>query len=150
MGAVTPSDFILEKFELLKIFATPYVIILEKEMATHSSSLAWRISGTEEPSGLPSMGSHRVGHYWSDLAAAAATFFLGLVVYFNMGFSLDEKHVMKIVLNEHGSQRWNEKQKLSCLLMAMAAVRDLLPFKTLGLENRGNRITTYSSVTSQC
>ena len=35
---------------------------LEKEMATHSSVLAWRISGTEEPSGLPSMGSHRVGH----------------------------------------------------------------------------------------
>ena len=62
MGAVTPSDFILEKFELLKIFATPYVIILEKEMATHSSSLAWRISGTEEPSGLPSIVSHRVGH----------------------------------------------------------------------------------------
>ena len=35
---------------------------LEKEMAAHSSILAWRISGTEEPSGLPSMGSHRVGH----------------------------------------------------------------------------------------
>ena len=35
---------------------------LEKEIATHSSVLAWRIPGTEEPSGLPSMGSHRVGH----------------------------------------------------------------------------------------
>ena len=35
---------------------------LEKEMATHSSVLAWRISGTREPGGLPSMGSHRVGH----------------------------------------------------------------------------------------
>ena len=35
---------------------------LEKEMATHSSVLAWRIPGTEEPSGLPSMGSHRVRH----------------------------------------------------------------------------------------
>ena len=35
---------------------------LEKEMATHSSILAWRIPGTEEPAGLPSMGSHRVGH----------------------------------------------------------------------------------------
>ena len=35
---------------------------LEKEMATHSNVLAWRISGTAEPSGLPSMGSHRVGH----------------------------------------------------------------------------------------
>ena len=45
---------------------------LEKEMATHSSVLAWRIPGTEEPSGLPSMGSCRVGHDCSDLAAAAA------------------------------------------------------------------------------
>ena len=35
---------------------------LEKEMATHSSVLAWRIPGTVEPDGLPSMGSHRVGH----------------------------------------------------------------------------------------
>ena len=40
-------------------------------MATHSSVLAWRIPGTGEPGGLPSMGSHRVGHDWSDLAAAA-------------------------------------------------------------------------------
>ena len=45
---------------------------LEKEMATHSSVLAGRIPGTEEPGGLPSMRSHRVGHDWSDLAAAAA------------------------------------------------------------------------------
>ena len=45
---------------------------LEKEMATHSSILAWRIPGTGEPGGLPSMGLHRVGHDWSDLAAAAA------------------------------------------------------------------------------
>ena len=41
-------------------------------MATHSTVLAWRIPGTGEPSGLPSMGSHRVGHDCSDLAAAAA------------------------------------------------------------------------------
>ena len=45
---------------------------LEKEMATHSSVLAWRIPGMGEAGGLPSMGSHRVGHDWSDLAAAAA------------------------------------------------------------------------------
>ena len=44
---------------------------LEKEMSTHSSVLAWRIPGTREPGGLPSMGSHGVGHDWSDLAAAA-------------------------------------------------------------------------------
>ena len=45
---------------------------LEKEMATHSSVLARRIPGTGKPGGLPSMGPHRVGHDWSDLAAAAA------------------------------------------------------------------------------
>ena len=41
---------------------------LEKEMATHSSILAWRILWPEEPGRLPSLGSHRVGHNWSDLA----------------------------------------------------------------------------------
>ena len=46
---------------------------LEKEMATHSSTLSWRIPGTAEPGGLLSMGLHRVRHHWSDLAAAAAT-----------------------------------------------------------------------------
>ena len=45
---------------------------LEKAMATHSSVLAWRIPGMGEPGGLLSMGSHRVRHDWSDLAAAAA------------------------------------------------------------------------------
>ena len=43
-------------------------------MATHSSVLAWRVPGMGEPGGLPSMGLHRVGHDWSDLAAAAAAF----------------------------------------------------------------------------
>ena len=43
-------------------------------MAAHSGVLAWRIPGTRAPGGLPSMGSHRVGHDWSDLAAAAAYF----------------------------------------------------------------------------
>ena len=46
-------------------------------MATHSSVLAWRIPGTGEPDGLPSMGSHRVGHDWSNLAASAAAGLLG-------------------------------------------------------------------------
>ena len=49
---------------------TFHFLALEKEMATHSSVLAWRIPGTGEPGGLTSMGSHRVRHDWSDLAAA--------------------------------------------------------------------------------
>ena len=51
----------------------------EKEMATHSSVLAWRIPGTAEPGGLPSMGSHRVRHDLSDLAVAAALWFRSMV-----------------------------------------------------------------------
>ena len=50
---------------------TFHVHALEKEMATHSSVLAWRIPGLGEPGGLPSMGSHRVQHDWSELSAAA-------------------------------------------------------------------------------
>ena len=46
-------------------------------MATHSSVLAWRIPGMGEPGGLPSMGSHRVGHNWSDLAETCLEGFLG-------------------------------------------------------------------------
>ena len=57
----------------LSVFAfTFHFHALEKAMATHSSVLAWRIPGTEETGGLPSMGSQRVGHDWSDLTAAAA------------------------------------------------------------------------------
>ena len=44
---------------------------LEKEMATHSSVLAWRIPGMGEPGGLPSMGSHRVRHEWSDSSSSS-------------------------------------------------------------------------------
>ena len=45
---------------------------MEKAMAPHSNTLAWKIPWTEEPGGVPSMGSHRVRHDWSNLAAAAA------------------------------------------------------------------------------
>ena len=51
---------------------------LEKEMATHFSVLAWKIPGMGEPGGLPSVGSHRVRHNWSDLAGAAAAVNSGL------------------------------------------------------------------------
>ena len=54
---------------------------LEKEIATHSSVLAWRIPGTGEPGGLLSMGSHGVGHDWSDLAAAIAAAAFSLVLF---------------------------------------------------------------------
>ena len=52
---------------------------LEKEMATHSSVLAWRLPGMVEPGGLPSLGSHRVGHDWTDLAVAVAAAYLSKI-----------------------------------------------------------------------
>ena len=67
-------------------FTFPYHAV-EKAMATHSSVLAWRIPGTGEPGGLPSMGLHRVGHDWSDLAAAAAAGTMKSKVVVKVGFS---------------------------------------------------------------
>ena len=64
-------------------------------MATHSSVLAWRIQGTGEPGGLPSMRSHRVGHNWSDLAAAAAT--VPITLDINGNFT----HITYFVLKSH-------------------------------------------------
>ena len=61
----------LSEFPIFNFTFTFHCHALEKEMATHSSVLVWRIPGTGEPAGLPSMGWHRVGHDWSDLAAAA-------------------------------------------------------------------------------
>ena len=58
---------------------------LEKEMATHSSVLAWSIPGTGEPGGLPSMGLHRVRHDCSDLASAALKF---VGPWLSLGFSV--------------------------------------------------------------
>ena len=55
----------------LSDFTFTFTHALEKEMATHSSVLAWRIPGPGEPGGLPFMGSYRVGYDCSDLAAAA-------------------------------------------------------------------------------
>ena len=62
---------------------TSHFHALEKEMATHSIVLAWRIPGTAEPGGLPSMGSHRVGHNSSNLAAAAAEQLTHICIFSN-------------------------------------------------------------------
>ena len=68
-GPGSPSrDIYKNIFELFCRYWHPHQMG-EKEMATHSSVLAWRIPGMGEPGGLPSMGSHRVEHDWSDLAA---------------------------------------------------------------------------------
>ena len=78
----------------------------EKEMATHSSVLAWRIPGTGEPGGLPSVGLHRVGHDCSDLAAAGfKRLLLGRKVMINLDSILKSRdftfltkvHIVKIM-----------------------------------------------------
>ena len=102
---------------------------LEKEMATHSSVLAWRIPGTGEPGGLPSLGSHRVGHDWSDLAAAAAAAVVEskevkiqgektresrLKTNKDKTWALGEKNnATGSLKNNRKSKIWNEKLKVS-------------------------------------
>ena len=65
-------------------------------MAARSSVLAWRIPGTGEPGGLPSMGSHRVGHDGSDLAAAAAAHVMVWMVL--EGITLSERNLSRKVV----------------------------------------------------
>ena len=92
--------------------------VSEKAMATHSSTLAWKIPWMGEPGGLPSMGSHRVGHDWSDLAAAAAA----------QVYSSDDK-----IWNIGGSIDLCEENELSMLLIDHVAYRWLIGHLTLGI-----------------
>ena len=73
---------------------------LEEEMATHSSILAWRIPGMGKPGGLPSMGSHRVRHDWSDLAAAAVAEALGVCRTWGRGNYQWEGLLIEIYLSD--------------------------------------------------
>ena len=66
-------------------------------MATHSSVLAWRIPGTGEPGGLLSMGSCRVGHDWSDLAAAAAAAAFKYIIQFSL-YSIIHLQIVSVLL----------------------------------------------------
>ena len=83
----------------------------EEEMATHSSVLAWRIPGMTGPGGLLSTGSHRVGHDWSDLAAAAALILSyinhQLLLLLSYVFSKKEKRHLQFIgeLYTHGSKK---------------------------------------------
>ena len=70
---------------------------LEKVLATHSSVLAWKIPWTEEAGGLPSVGSHRVGHDWCDLAAAATCYLLCLLAFWIKSLFLASTPVCKLL-----------------------------------------------------
>ena len=68
----TPQFKGINSSALSFLYSLTLTSIPEKATAKHSHVLAWKIPGTVEPGGMPSMGSHRVGHDWSNLAAAAA------------------------------------------------------------------------------
>ena len=91
---------------------------LEKEMATHSSVLAWRIPGTAEPGGLLSMGSHRVGYDWSDLAAAASSQSRLLILPQELGHKGQQHHRFGgTVFTETERKGLTEQTKLSGLYL---------------------------------
>ena len=128
---------------------------LEKELATHSNVLAWRIPGTGEPGGLPSMGSHRVGHDWCDLAAAAAKLLLIIfteILFYEKSCLILKTNDQKIIWrNETTCMLWillliyqqhfnlnhidtwltslNTKFILRCLMLLDRVVRCLREFK---------------------
>ena len=76
-------------------------------MATHSSVLAWRIPGMGQPGGLPSLGSHRVGHNWSDLAAAAGSCLLLWNVFQQYGDLMNQMTFMQMMPYLPREQRSN-------------------------------------------
>ena len=93
---------------------TSHFHALEKEMASHSSVLAWRIPGMRQPGGLPSVGSHRVGHEWSDLAAAAAIRSKWKVYTLKRISALKKKKILHfVIIDEPGEHyaKWNNPNR---------------------------------------
>ena len=83
-----PPLFLPSIFPSIRVFSDESVLCTEKAMATHSSTLAWKIPWTEEPGRLLSMGSHRVRHDWSYLAATAAVLHIRWPKYWSLSFSI--------------------------------------------------------------
>ena len=109
---------------------------MEKEMATHSSVLAWRIPGTAEPGGLPSMESHRVRHDWSNVAAAAASW----------PYSLLEGSLLARVL-----WVWTRSHRYSIIHKSFTALRILCGEAVISSQNviRRSKASDISSVNTQ-
>ena len=112
-----------KEWEALSWFAM-ILKLLEKEMATHSSVLAWRIPGTGEPGVLLSMGSHRVGHDWSDLAAAAADccsfeVFLHLYIFHTCNYVKIYFEICKLYYKQrvksHVFWAWGKYNRMNCV-----------------------------------
>ena len=81
-------------------------------MATHSSVLACRIPGTEETGGLPSMGSHRVGHDWRDLAVSNIK-----VTFFQLFFFHFKTHILVLTRGEQDTAQEIQEDELNYKLL---------------------------------
>ena len=124
---VTKSRTLLSDFTF-----TFYFHSLEKEMATHSSVLAWRIPGTGEPGGLPSKRSHRVRHDWSNLAAAAATTFLPLNSYITWCYANYHYNIINLFAPQVYSSR---KPRETTLKTQWKIKNTMVPTKNNGLPH---------------
>ena len=102
-------------------------------MAARSSVLAWRIPGTGEPGGLPSMGSHRVGHGWSDLAVAAACMYVYIWGFLG---GLVVKNPPAIQKMQETPQVWSLVQE-DPLEKGMATHSSILAWRIPGTEEPG-------------
>ena len=122
-------------------------------MATHSSVLAWRIPGTVEPGGLLSMGSHRVGHDGSDLAAAAAylTYLLKYIMQnaglakAQFGIKISGRNVNNLRYADNTTLMAEREKELRTLLMKVIEESEKAGFK---VSIQKTKIMTSSSITS--
>ena len=111
------------------------------EMPTHSSILAWEIPGTGEPGGLPSMGLHRVGHDWRDLAAAAE-YIMGNIRLdeSQVGIKIARRNINKVRYADDTTLTAESEEELMSLLMRV---------KNLAWNNiQKTKIMVSSSITS--
>ena len=105
--------------------------LLKKEMATHSSILAWRIPWTEEPSGLQFIGLQRVGHNWIDLACTRT--------YQTSWLSLPVGWLQEVDLREQlAAESWWRLPHLSSGLATTQSSRNLLPLMLLAILNHAS------------
>ena len=93
-------------------------------MATHSSTLAWKIPWTEEPGGLLSMGSHRVRHDWSNLAAAAACDYFNprFLIYpslLSLSFKKKKKPPRSSWVSKTSAKKKKKKKNENCIYMIL-------------------------------
>ena len=125
---VTRTQILLSDFTLFFHFHA-----LEKAMAPHSSTLAWRIPGTGEPGGLPSMGSHRVRHDWNDLAIAAAatrfqihTCFLKVSIFHFPSFLFSFLSILFLLCSYLGNTFGYQTVKFKAQLLSLDSIRLML------------------------